>query len=90
VDVNWQQVWGVLGLAGAWLGKQIPAVAAEAVAYAQKYYDDRHLTNRELEEIAVDVARRRLPLVPAFIIRWAIRRVCKWRKRTATAKGVAR
>lgn len=87
MDINWQQVWPWLAAAGAWVWKHARAVVAEAVALAerQQVLADGRLTHEELEGIAVAVVQKRLPLVPVFAVRWAIRRVCKWRKKTRLA-----
>lgn len=82
MDINWGQVWPWLAGAGLWLWKHGRAVVAETTSYVQKYYGDGHLSDRELEEIAVDLAKRRLPGVPAWLIRQAVRRVCAWRKKS--------
>lgn len=81
--------WIIAGLGLVWANRErIAKVAAEAVAYAEKYYADGHLSDVELEEIAVDVARKKLPLVPTILVRTAIRAICKARKRLAVSAGL--
>lgn len=82
--MNWEPIWSAILVAGTWAVKHLGAVAAEAVAYAEKagILEDGRLSNEELEALAVEIAGRRLPLVPRSLLRWAIRRVCRWRKET--------
>jgi hypothetical protein len=79
-----EHIWSVLAAAGAWAIGRIPglvrSLAAEGVAYAQKYYGDGHLSDQELEEVAVDYARKHVPWLPDAVVRVAIREVCRRRK----------
>lgn len=82
MDINWGQALGYAAAAGLWLWKHGRAVVAEAVAASEKenVFADGKLSNEELEKIAIAVVKKRLPGVPTFAIRWAIRRLCAWRK----------
>lgn len=72
---------------GAVVWQVVVRNSATAVAYAEKYYSDGHLSNEEFEEIAVAAVKHNAPWVPAFLVRLAARRLCRLRRKWGERSG---
>lgn len=81
------EIIGAVATVGAVAWQIVVRNAATAVAYAEKYYSDGHLSNEEFEEIAVAVVRKNAPWVPAFLVRRVVRRLCRARKQWGERSG---
>lgn len=90
--MDWQfaVAWLVTLLAGAvgWVRanrQDLLLVAAEAVAFAEKYYWGA--ANETLEAEAVSWVEQHYPKIPSALVRSAVRELC--RRRKVKADGVA-